>query len=236
MRGAATGGSGRVPPVTTARTGGAGAAWAGPRPVWTSPRRCRTARSGPAVGQAPGARPTAGPAQRIAGAVPLSAGPAEAAPRTRSADAQGSTGVRAHGGERGSRFRSFPGHRPEGLRSIDYGYLGGREDHRRPREGVRVTAAPLEGPPCAGPARGLLGPGPELLDDDRPLDRWIREHLGTAQHTCGTVPRGPVDGPEHTAVDQFGRVHGVRGPRVADTSVPPRHAAPGARGDRRPHR
>ncbi len=67
VRGAATGGSGRVPPVTTARTGGAGAAWAGPRPVWTSPRRYR-ARD------------------------PLSAGPAEAAPRTRSADAQGSTG------------------------------------------------------------------------------------------------------------------------------------------------
>ncbi|MGV4892039.1 GMC oxidoreductase [Streptomyces viridosporus] len=125
------------------------------------------------------------------------------------------------GGERGSRFRSFPGHRPEGLRSTDYGYLGGREDHRRPREGVRVTAAPLEDPPCAGPTRGLLGPGPELLDEDRPLDRWSHEHLGTAQHTCGTVPRGPVDGPEHAAVDQFGRVHGVRGPRVADTSVPP---------------
>ncbi|MER5996289.1 GMC oxidoreductase [Streptomyces viridosporus] len=80
---------------------------------------------------------------------------------------------------------------------------------------------PLESPPCAGPARGLLGPGPELLDEDRPLDRWSHEHLGTAQHTCGTVPRGPVDGPEHAAVDQFGRVHGVRGPRVADTSIPP---------------
>lgn len=105
--------------------------------------------------------------------------------------------------------------------SIDYGYLGSREDRRRLREGVRVTAALLESPPFAGPSRGLLGPGPEVLDDDRSLDRWIHEHLGTAQHTCGTVPMGPADDPEHAAVDQFGRVHGVRGLRVADTSILP---------------
>ncbi|MEF9901692.1 mycofactocin dehydrogenase MftG [Streptomyces sp. P9-A2] len=105
--------------------------------------------------------------------------------------------------------------------SIDYGYLGGPDDHRRLREGVRVTAALLASPPFADVARGLVDPGREVLDDDRSLDQWIRGHLGTAQHTCGTVPMGPADDPGHAAVDQFGRVHGVRGLRVADTSILP---------------
>ncbi|MEV5878445.1 GMC oxidoreductase [Streptomyces sp. NPDC052101] len=45
--------------------------------------------------------------------------------------------------------------------------------------------------------------------------------LGTAHHTCGTAPMGPADDPGRSAVDQVGRVHGVRGLRVADTSILP---------------
>ncbi|MFI1293314.1 GMC oxidoreductase [Streptomyces sp. NPDC020792] len=44
-------------------------------------------------------------------------------------------------------------------------------------------------------------------------------HLGTSHHACGTVPMGP-EGPD-AAVDQYGRVHGVRSLRVADTSILP---------------
>ncbi|MGW1028914.1 mycofactocin dehydrogenase MftG [Streptomyces sp. NPDC002577] len=105
--------------------------------------------------------------------------------------------------------------------SIDYGYLSTPDDHRLLRKAVRVTAALLDTPPFAGISFGLLDPGPEILGADRALDRWIGDHLGTAQHTCGTVPMGPADDPEHAAVDQFGRVHGVRGLRVADTSILP---------------
>ncbi|MFF9808219.1 mycofactocin system GMC family oxidoreductase MftG [Streptomyces coeruleorubidus] len=105
--------------------------------------------------------------------------------------------------------------------SINFGYLSTSEDYRRLRAAVRVTAALLDTPPLAGISYGLLDPGSRVLDDDRALDHWIRDHLGTAQHTCGTVPMGPTDDPEHAAVDQFGRVHGVRGLRVADTSILP---------------
>ncbi|GAB2802675.1 GMC family oxidoreductase N-terminal domain-containing protein [Streptomyces chlorus] len=105
--------------------------------------------------------------------------------------------------------------------AVDYGYLGSREDRGRLRDGVRVAAALLETPPFARIAHGPLGPGPGVLDHDDTLDQWIREHLGTAQHTCGTVPMGPADDPRSAAVDQFGRVHGVRGLRVADTSILP---------------
>jgi choline dehydrogenase len=50
--------------------------------------------------------------------------------------------------------------------------------------------------------------------DDAALDRWIADHLGTAQHLSGTAPMGSV-------VDQFGRVEGLRGLRVADLSILP---------------
>ena len=52
------------------------------------------------------------------------------------------------------------------------------------------------------------------LDDDQLLDQWIREHLGTAIHMCGTAPMGEV-------VDGSGRVNGISGLRVADTSILP---------------
>ncbi|MEV8546857.1 mycofactocin system GMC family oxidoreductase MftG [Streptomyces sp. NPDC051572] len=104
---------------------------------------------------------------------------------------------------------------------IDYGFLSAPDDYRRLREAVRVTAALLDAPPLADISRGLIDPGREVLDDDRALDHWIDGHLSTAQHTCGTVPMGLADDPERAAVDQFGRVHGVRGLRVADTSILP---------------
>ena len=46
------------------------------------------------------------------------------------------------------------------------------------------------------------------------LDAWMLQHLGTAIHMCGTAPMGDV-------VDGQGRVLGVRGLRVADTSILP---------------
>jgi choline dehydrogenase-like flavoprotein len=104
---------------------------------------------------------------------------------------------------------------------IDYGYLSTPDDFRRLREAVRVTAALLGSAPLAAVAHSLLDPAPEVLEDDRALDRWIRDHLGTAQHTCGTVPMGSADDPARAVVDQFGRVHGVRELRVADTSILP---------------
>lgn len=103
----------------------------------------------------------------------------------------------------------------------DFGFLGTPDDHGRLREAVRVTAALLETAPFADLTDGLTAPGPRALADDDVLDGWIRAHLATAQHTCGTVPMGPGDDPERAAVDQYGRVHGLRGLRIADTSILP---------------
>jgi choline dehydrogenase-like flavoprotein len=99
--------------------------------------------------------------------------------------------------------------------AIDYGYLSTPDSYRTLREAARVTAALLD----AGLSRGLIGLPAAVLGHDRNLDTWIRDHLGTSQHTCGTAPMG--DDPLHSAADQYGRVHGVRGLRVADTSLLP---------------
>ena len=77
---------------------------------------------------------------------------------------------------------------------IDYHYLSAPGSLGRLREAVRTCA--------------------ELIDAEIPDDWWIRDHLGTSQHTCGTAPMGGV-------TDEYGRVHGVTGLRVADTSLLP---------------
>ncbi|WP_329263788.1 mycofactocin system GMC family oxidoreductase MftG [Streptomyces sp. NBC_01478] len=104
--------------------------------------------------------------------------------------------------------------------SVDYGYLETGEDRRRLREVARATAALVATDAFREVSLGLLEPGPEVLADDRLLDRWTEARLGTSHHTCGTVPMGPADDPG-AAVDRYGRVHGVVGLRVADTSILP---------------
>ncbi|WP_369254084.1 mycofactocin system GMC family oxidoreductase MftG [Streptomyces sp. R35] len=104
--------------------------------------------------------------------------------------------------------------------SLDYGYLSTAEDRRRMREAVRATAELVGTTDFAAVSGGLTEPSAGVLDDDRLLDEWILGHLGTSHHTCGTVPMGPADDPG-AAVDPCGKVHGVNGLRVADTSILP---------------
>ncbi|MFD7877413.1 mycofactocin system GMC family oxidoreductase MftG [Streptomyces sp. NPDC059766] len=104
---------------------------------------------------------------------------------------------------------------------IRHGFLGTPRDRCRLREGVRATAALLASTAMADLGAAHAGPAPDVLASDVALDRWIAGNLGTAQHTCGTVPMGPADSPGTAAVDQYGRVHGIRALRVADTSILP---------------
>ncbi|MDX3748318.1 mycofactocin system GMC family oxidoreductase MftG [Streptomyces sp. AK08-02] len=98
--------------------------------------------------------------------------------------------------------------------SLDHNYLRTPDDRRRMREAIRTTAELLATPAFVRISAGLLDPTPEILNDDRSLDTWIHAHLATAHHTCATIPLGP-------AVDPQGRVHGIKGLRVADTSILP---------------
>ncbi|MFT4232339.1 MAG: GMC family oxidoreductase N-terminal domain-containing protein [Leucobacter sp.] len=97
---------------------------------------------------------------------------------------------------------------------IEYRYLEHAEDRDRLRTGVRTAVELLRAPALAGRFGGLVDLDDRTLADADALDAWIRAHLGTAIHLCGTAPMGPV-------VDGAGRVHGIGGLRVADTSMLP---------------
>ncbi|WES64501.1 GMC family oxidoreductase N-terminal domain-containing protein [Microbacter sp. GSS18] len=98
---------------------------------------------------------------------------------------------------------------------IDYHYLDDAGDRERMRVGIRTAVALLRTRAFSGLFAELTELDDDVLGDDARLDRWMREHLGTAIHMCGTAPMGSV-------VDAHGRVHGVAGLRVADTSILPR--------------
>jgi choline dehydrogenase len=103
---------------------------------------------------------------------------------------------------------------------IDYHYLDNESDLRRMREGVRVAVAILRSDPFAPVFRKVSEPDDRTLADDDSLNQWMRAHLGTSIHGCGTCKMGP-DPRSGAVVDQFGRVYGVQGVRVADTSILP---------------
>jgi choline dehydrogenase len=103
---------------------------------------------------------------------------------------------------------------------LDYNYLTEEFDRRRMREGVRFCLEVANGPEY----RSILGerrqPNASDLVSDAALDNWCRRTVRTSHHVSGTAKMGPAsDG--MAVVDQYGRVRGVSGLRVADASVMP---------------
>lgn len=103
---------------------------------------------------------------------------------------------------------------PHARPRIEYRYLEAAEDRARMRIGVRTAANLLRTRAFAQLFNRFSSLDETILADDALLDAWIRAHLGTAIHLSGSAPMGPV-------VDGAGRVHGIEGLRVADTSILP---------------
>ena len=103
---------------------------------------------------------------------------------------------------------------------IDYHYLSTPHDRERLRLGIRTAVALLRSRAFAPLFERLTELDDATLDDDAALDAWMLAHLGTAIHACGSAPMGPAADPT-AVVDGFGRVHGVDGLRIADTSILP---------------
>ncbi|TXN31354.1 GMC family oxidoreductase N-terminal domain-containing protein [Lacisediminihabitans profunda] len=103
---------------------------------------------------------------------------------------------------------------------IDYHYLSTESDRRRMRQAIRTAVALLRTEAFSRLFRRLSELDDSTLDDDSRLDAWALGHLGTAIHLCGSARFGGADDPG-AVVDQYGRVHGVDGLRVADTSILP---------------
>jgi choline dehydrogenase len=103
---------------------------------------------------------------------------------------------------------------------IDYNYLSTESDLRRMREAIRTAVALLHTRAFKPYFDGLAELDDDTLANDERLDAWIRSHLMTAMHACGSAHMGPTSDPR-AVVDQYGRVYGVQGLRVADTSILP---------------
>ena len=97
---------------------------------------------------------------------------------------------------------------------IEYRYLDAPGDRARLRVGIRTGVALLRSHAFAPIFGGLTEIDDDTLRDDDLLDAWMLAHLGTAIHLSGSAPMG-------TVVDAHGRVLGVAGLRVADTSILP---------------
>jgi choline dehydrogenase-like flavoprotein len=93
-------------------------------------------------------------------------------------------------------------------------------DRERLREAVRLCARLLEHEAYRDIVEERLQPTDEELASDDALDNWMRQTVSTSQHISGTCKMGPASDPM-SVVDQYGRVYGLEGLRVADASVMP---------------
>ena len=136
--------------------------------------------------------------------------------------AAGTHGFQAHVGPMRSTARGTVTLRSAEAREapvIRFNYMSGASDFAEFRHCIRLARevfaqAPFD--PFRGPE---LAPGPDAVSDDA-LDAFVREHAESAYHPCGTARMGRPDDPL-AVIDPEGRVVGVEGLRVADSSVFP---------------
>ena len=88
------------------------------------------------------------------------------------------------------------------------------------REGVRIALRLMEHEAFRNIVDGLISPTEQDLASDEALDSWMMENVWIGQHLSGTCKMGPSSDPM-AVVDQYCRVHGMEGLRVADASVMP---------------
>jgi predicted dehydrogenase (TIGR03970 family) len=103
---------------------------------------------------------------------------------------------------------------------IAYGYLASSSDRALARAGLRSVGDLLRTRAWAAISDGWSDLDRATLGDDAALDAWALAHLGTAIHLSGSARMGSASDPSAVA-DGSGRVRGVEGLRIADTSLLP---------------
>ncbi|MFZ7090073.1 choline dehydrogenase [Primorskyibacter sp. 2E233] len=103
---------------------------------------------------------------------------------------------------------------------IFFNYMSTDQDWQDFRRAIRLTRE-IFGQDAFAPYRSHeIQPG-DAVQSDEALDAFIRDEVESAYHPCGTCRMGRADDPG-AVVDPQGRVIGVEGLRVADSSVFPR--------------
>ena len=103
---------------------------------------------------------------------------------------------------------------------LEYNYLQDPWDLARVREGVHLAIELAESPALKGLLEKRVAPTDQEMSSEESLARWILENVTTGHHSSGTCKMGPA-ADAMAVVDQYGRVHGLEGLRVADASIMP---------------
>ena len=102
---------------------------------------------------------------------------------------------------------------------IQFNYMSAKSDWEDFRTCIRLTREILGQKAFAPFAGKEIQPGEDVQSDEA-LDGFIREHVESAYHPCGTCKMGAANDPM-AVVDAECRVIGVDGLRVADSSIFP---------------
>lgn len=103
---------------------------------------------------------------------------------------------------------------------LHYNYLAEAFDRQRLREGVHHLLGFLQHEQFQAIVAERLSPTDDDLASVAALDRWMLRTATTGHHISSTCKMGPATDPL-AVVDQFGKVHGISGLRVADASIMP---------------
>ncbi len=109
---------------------------------------------------------------------------------------------------------------PKAALKILFNYMSHPNDWRDFRQCIRLTREIFGQKAFAKFAGKEIQPGADLQTDDE-LDSFIKEHVESAYHPCGTCKMGAIDDPM-AVVDPETRVIGVKDLRVVDSSIFPR--------------
>ena len=109
---------------------------------------------------------------------------------------------------------------PTAQPSLDYRYLEDEFDRRRLRDAVRLCVKLGQHQAFQDIIEARIEPTDAELANDQALDEFLRREVTTGQHISCTCKMGPASDPM-AVVDQYGRVHGLEGLRVADASIMP---------------
>ncbi|WP_309084131.1 choline dehydrogenase [Chelativorans sp.] len=132
-------------------------------------------------------------------------------------------GFQAHVGPMRSKSRgsvTLASPDPRQAPKIRFNYMSHEEDWIDFRRCIRLTREIFSQPVFEAFCDYEISPG-KHVESDEALDDFVRQHVESAYHPCGTCRIGRRDDPM-SVVDPELRVIGVEGLRVADSSVFPR--------------
>lgn len=108
---------------------------------------------------------------------------------------------------------------PKDAPKIQFNYMSQDSDWRDFRKAIRLTREIFDQPAMREHVELELQPGADLQSDAQ-IDAFLRAHVESAYHPCGTSRMGRADDPL-AVVDPDCRVIGVEGLRVVDSSIFP---------------